>query len=57
MISSLRAAASKSKELKVIEANKREGTYTIDKNTLPRIMNLVFRYPDALQRSAAISTR
>ena len=57
MISSLRAAASKSKELKVIEANKREGTYTIDKNTLPRIINLVFRYPDALQRSAAISTR
>jgi hypothetical protein len=56
MISSLRAAKSKSNELKVIEAKKREGTYTCDKKTL-FLDNLVFRYPDALQRSAAISTR
>jgi hypothetical protein len=34
MISSLRAAKSKSNELKVIEAKKREGTYTCDKKTL-----------------------
>lgn len=52
MILSLRAAVAKSKELKSIEATKRE-----DKNTLPRLINLVFRYPDALQRSSAISTK
>jgi len=32
-------------------------TYRKDKNTLPRIINLVLRYPDALARSAVIATR
>jgi hypothetical protein len=48
MMSSLRAAISKAK--------KRKGTYTCDKSTLPKLINLVFCYPDALQQSAAIST-
>jgi hypothetical protein len=57
IILSLRGAVAKSKELKSIEATKREGAYPIDKNSLPRLINLVFRYPDALQRSSAISTK
>ena len=43
-------------ELKVIEASKRDGTYVVDKNTVPRLVNLV-RYPDALQQSSALATR
>ena len=58
MIVTLRSAVLRASELRVIEASKyRDGTYVIDKNTVPRLINLVLRYPDALQRSSALATR
>ena len=57
MIVTLRNAMLRATELKVIEASKRDGTYVVDKNTVPRLINLVLRYPDALQRSSALATR
>lgn len=57
MIVALRNAVSKANELKVIELTKRDGTYVTDKNSIPRLVNLVLRYPDALQRSSALATR
>jgi hypothetical protein len=57
MIIALRSAVLRATELKDIEASKRDGTYTVDKNTVPRLVNLVLRYPDALQRSSALATR
>ena len=40
-----------------IAEKERSGTYRHDKNTFPRLVNLVMRYPDALQRSSALATR
>ena len=53
----LRNAVLRASELKLIEATKRDGTYITDKNTVPRLVNLVLKYPDALQRSSALATR
>jgi hypothetical protein len=57
MIVALRSAVARASELKGIEALKRDGTYTMEKNYFPRLINLVLRYPDALQRSSALATR
>ena len=57
MIIALRNAMLRATELKVIEATKRDGTYVVDKNTVPRLANLVLRYPDALQRPSALATQ
>ena len=57
MTIALRSAVLRATELKVIEASKRDGAYTVDKNTVPRLVNLVLCYPDALQRSSALATR
>lgn len=57
MVTALRNAVKKSIELKALEETKRDGTYFSDKNTIPRLVNLVLRYPDALQRSSALATR
>ena len=57
MVTALRIAVRKSEELKAIDASKRDGTYITDKNTIPRLVDLVLRFPDALQRSSALATR
>lgn len=57
MITLLRASVLKEKELKNMDDTERNGTYKHDKNTVPRLVNLIMRYPDALQRSSALATR
>ena len=57
MINILRANVEKERLLDIIDNNDRCGTYRHDKNTFPRLVNLIMRYPDALQRSSALATR
>lgn len=57
MIQSLRNSAKTTEVLKNSIASKRDGTYVSDKNTYPRLINLVLAFPDALQRSSALATR
>ena len=56
MIQSLRKTA-KIAVLKNAIASKQDGTHISDKNTYPRLKNLVLAFPDALQRSSALATR
>ena len=57
MINRIRENVIKEKVLESIAEKERSGTYRHDKNTFPRLVNLVMRYPDALQRSSALATR
>lgn len=57
LIIALRNAVLSATKSKVIEASKRDGTYAVDKNTVPQLINLVLRYPDALQWSSDLATR
>jgi hypothetical protein len=73
MAAKFKIATSQSKEALVLaikESQKRQialtsmesrslnqGTYRKDKNTVPRIINLLLRYPDALARSSVLASR
>ena len=57
MITQLRASVKREDELKKMDEKERNGTYRHDKNTVPRLVNLIMKYPDALQRSSALASR
>lgn len=48
MIQSLKETAKTAEDLRNTIASKRDGTYVNDKNSYPRIINLVLQLPDAL---------
>ncbi len=57
IIQSLKTTTKTAEVLKNAIASKRDETYSTDKNSYPRLINLVLQFPDALQRSSALATR
>lgn len=57
MITSIRESSRNKEKLKIIIEDREGGTYRTNCNTLPRLINLVMKFPDAIMRSNALASK